>query len=152
MERNQNPRDNYNDIINLPHHVSSRHPQMPLRDRAAQFSPFAALTGYGDVIREAARTTCQKPELSEEERARLDEKLRIACSLSGPRPEIAVTYFVPDKKKSGGAYRTAAGRIKKIDMNKHSLLLEGGIEIPLDSILHLDSAADTQSGEDFASD
>lgn len=148
MQRNTTFQDNYEDIITLPHHTSSRHPRMSMQERAAQFSPFAALTGYGDVIREAARTTCEKPELSEEERAMLDEKLRFA-SHSGIRPEIAVTYFVPDKKKSGGTYHTASGRIKKINKKKPSILLESGIEISLDCILHIEEAAGAGTIEDF---
>ena len=100
---------NYDDIINLPHHVSERHPHMPVSDRAAQFAPFAALTGYGDVIRETARLTEARPELSEDERAEMDQTLRAVLNTQGKNAEIVVTYFAPDARKSGGAYRRAAG-------------------------------------------
>ena len=91
----------YGDIIRLPHHVSSVHPHMPVSDRAAQFAPFAALTGYGDVIKETARQTDARPELSEDEKEALDYKIQLACGLPGDKPEITITYFVPDEKKSG---------------------------------------------------
>ena len=105
MSTKQDGQHQYDDIIDLPHHVSSRHPQMSMTDRAAQFSPFAALTGYGDAVREKARLTEQKPDLSEEERAELDYKLQMACGpdSEGERPEVRITYFVPDRKKAGGS-------------------------------------------------
>jgi hypothetical protein len=81
---------NYEDIIGLPHHVSQRHPHMPVSDRAAQFAPFAALTGYGDVIKETARQTEERPELSEDERAALDYKLHAVLSIPGQKPEIMI--------------------------------------------------------------
>ena len=108
----------YGDIIRLPHHVSSVHPHMPVSDRAAQFAPFAALTGYGDVIKETARQTDARPELSEDEKEALDYKIQLACGLPGDKPEITITCFVPDEKKSGGAYHIASGRIiRSMDMN-----------------------------------
>ena len=100
--KKQDKEKNYEDIINLPHHVSPVHPPMPLSDRAAQFAPFAALTGYGDVIKETARQTDRKPELTEEEKQELDYKLQMAVSLPGEKPAVTITYFVPDKKKAGG--------------------------------------------------
>ena len=100
--KEQNKEKNYEDIINLPHHVSPIHPPMPLSDRAAQFAPFAALTGYGEVIKETARQTDRKPELTEEEKQELDYKLQMAVSLPGEKPAVTITYFVPDKKKAGG--------------------------------------------------
>ena len=105
MSTKQEEQRQYEDMIHLPHHVSSRHPQMSMTDRAAQFSPFAALTGYGDAVREKARLTEQKPDLSEEERAELDYKLQMACGpdSEGERPEVRITYFVPDRKKAASA-------------------------------------------------
>ena len=100
--KKQDKKKNYEDIINLPHYVSPVHPPMPLSDRAAQFAPFAALTGYGDVIKETARQTDRKPELTEEEKQELDYKLQMAVSLPGEKPAVTITYFVPDKKKAGG--------------------------------------------------
>lgn len=130
---------NYDDILHLPHPVSRRHPQMSMTERAAQFSPFAALTGYGDVIRETSRFTDRKPELSEEEKAELDYRLRMACGLPGGPPEITITYFVPDKKKDGGVYQKTSGRIRKIDAARHKIILEDGTQIDLDCVLDLDA-------------
>ena len=129
MASDQFFKNNYDDIINLPAHISSRHPHMSMIERAAQFSPFAALTGYGDVIKETQRLTDRKPELSAEEKDVLDAKLRMACELPGERPKIVITYFVPDEKKSGGAYHTASGRIKKIDTYEHKIILDNGTQI-----------------------
>ena len=106
----------YGDIIHLPHHVSSVHPHMPVSDRAAQFAPFAALTGYGEVIKETARQTDERPDLSEDEKQELNYKIQLACALPGEKPEIVLTYFVPDRKnpeepvirpgeRSGGSIR-----------------------------------------------
>lgn len=105
----------YRDIIDLPHRVSATRPQMPLRDRAAQFSPFAALTGYEDVICETARLTDSRLELSESKQTELNEKLQIIIENAAEKPEVKITYFVPDKRKSGGAYETAVGFVKRID-------------------------------------
>ena len=97
---------NYEDIINLPHHISSKRPQMSMLDRAAQFSPFAALTGYDDAIHETGRLTDEKIDLSEEEKEALDRKQQILMERLCDHPALTVTYFVPDPKKSGGAYVT----------------------------------------------
>lgn len=104
--------ENYEDIINLPHHVSSKRPQMPMLDRAAQFSPFAALTGYDDAIHETARLTNNKVDLSEEEKETLDRKQQILSEKLSNHPALTITYFVPDAKKSGGAYVTISGNLK----------------------------------------
>ena len=102
----------YDDIINLPHPSSAKHPRMPMSDRAAQFSPFAALTGHGAAIEETARLTDRRIELTEEEKTVLDEKLRLLLETGG---EGMITYFLPDERKDGGAYVTKLGTIKKID-------------------------------------
>lgn len=138
MKRSQNTQHDYDDIIDLPHHVSSRHPQMPMTDRAAQFSPFAALTGYGDAVREKARLTDRKPELSEEEKADLDYKLKLALGLPGERPQVVVTYFVPDQKKAGGSYREISGQIRKVDTFAQKIRMEDGTEIGLDCVVGID--------------
>ena len=114
---------NYDDIINLPHHVSERHPHMPVSDRAAQFAPFAALTGYGDVVRETARLTEARPELSEDEKAEMDQTLRAVLNTQGENAEIVVTYFAPDARKSGGAYRKAAGKIRRVPEGEEGITL-----------------------------
>ena len=113
----QEERHPYEDIIHLPHHQSATRLHMSLYDRAAQFSPFAALTGFDGVIAETSRLTDQKIELSEYERALLDQKLsRIDDELrKGNHPEITVIYFVPDPLKAGGAYEEYTGRVRSIN-------------------------------------
>lgn len=133
----QDKENSYEDIIHLPHHVSTVHPHMPVSDRAAQFAPFAALTGYGDVIKETARQTDAKPELSEDEKEILDYKIQLACGLPGEKPGVVITYFVPDEKKSGGAYHTAGSRIRRINSDAGQLVLEDGMQIPLDCIVDI---------------
>jgi len=130
-------KDVYEDIINLPHHVSERHPQMPMAERAAQFSPFAALTGFGAVIRETERQTDQMREMTENEREELDYKLGILCNFPGEKPCVAITYFVPDEKKEGGAYRTIRGQMRKIDSYKREIIMKDGSHIPIDCVLEL---------------
>lgn len=99
----------YDDIIHLPHHVSARHPQMPPEERAAQFSPFAALSGHEEAIRETARLTEDCALLDEDRREELNEQLLVLREREDREPEIAVTYFRPDVRKSGGAYVTFRG-------------------------------------------
>ena len=130
----------YEDIINLPHHVSSTRPKMSMRDRAAQFSPFAALTGYEDDVLEAARITCEKTELSEDAKSLLNAKLQIVYELIKKQPEITVTYFVPDTKKSGGEYVLKTGRAVDIDEYKRRLVLSDEILIPIDDIREIEGA------------
>lgn len=137
MQDRNNTDNSYDDIINHPHHVSTRHPRMSMIDRAAQFSPFAALTGYGDVIKETARQTDARPELSEDEKEALDYKIQSACGLPGDKSEITITCFVPDEKKSGGAYHTVAGRIRRIDPDAGQLIMEDGIRINLEYIVNI---------------
>ena len=128
----------YGDIIHLPHHVSSVHPHMPVSDRAAQFAPFAALTGYGDVIKETARLTDEEPDLSEDEKQELNYKVQLACALPGEKPEIVLTYFVQDDKKSGGACHTARGKIRRIDPDAGQIILEDGLGIPVDCVVDIE--------------
>lgn len=130
---------NYDDIINLPHHVSSKRPQMPMLDRAAQFSPFAALTGHDDAIHETARLTNDKVDLSEEEKETLDMKQQILLEKLSDHPALTITYFVPDAKKSGGAYVTKSGNLKKIDGFERWMLLTDGTKILLDDVADIES-------------
>ena len=120
----------YDDIINLPHHVSERHPQMSMYNRAAQFAPFAALTGHDSAITEAARLTDAKQELSESEAEVLNRKLAYLQSLD-EKLTISVTYFVPDEKKEGGSYHTATGIVKSVEPDKGILRLEDGTGISI---------------------
>lgn len=107
-------------------------------DRAAQFSPFAALTGYGEVIKETARLTDRKPELSESEKAELDYKLQMACDYPGEKPALTITYFVQDQRKAGGSYHTISGQIKKIDDYQKQVILMDKTRIDVDCILDID--------------
>ena len=125
----------YNEIINLPHHVSKTRPQMLMSDRAAQFAPFAALTGYGDAIDETARLTDGRPELSEQQLAELNE--RLLQIMAKPDTVVCITYFVPDEKKSGGRYEQTEGIIKKIDETAKAIVMDGGEKIPLADIIEL---------------
>lgn len=125
----------YDDIINLPHPTSAKHPRMPIEDRAAQFSPFQALSGYGEAIQETARITVEKAELTEEEKAILDEKLRLLADTGG---KALFTYFLADDRKSGGAYVTAVGTLKKIDPLKGRIVLADGAQIPIEDILEVE--------------
>lgn len=120
----QEERNPYEDIIHLPHHQSSNRPHMSLYDRAAQFSPFAALTGFDGVIAETGRMTERKIELSEYERSLLDQQLiRIDEELrKGNPPEITVVYFVPDPRKAGGAYEEYIGRVRNIDTSEKCIV------------------------------
>ena len=129
----------YDDIIHLPHHVSKTRPQMSMQDRAAQFSPFAALTGYDAAILETGRLTEDKLELGEETQAILDRKQRYLAEIIDTKPEITVTYFVPDEKKSGGAYSTVTGFLKRIDEYERVLVLTDGRKIQLDAIFDIES-------------
>lgn len=125
----------YDDIINLPHHISKAHPQMSKLDRAAQFSPFAALTGYEGAIKETARLTNKRVELEEWEKDVLDEKLRIINEQLSSQPEIEITYFKPDEKKSGGAYVSTIGIVKKIARYEQMVVMQDGTRIPIEEIV-----------------
>ena len=124
----------YDDIIDLPR-PKSKHEPMPMSDRAAQFSPFAALTGYGDAIDETARLTDARIELSEEERAELDYKQQYLATLDAPT--VTVTYFVPDERKSGGAYVTHTGVLKRVDEVERMVVFEDGLRVPLDEVMDI---------------
>lgn len=129
----------YDDIIHLPHHVSTKHPQMPIVDRAAQFSPFAALTGHDAAIKETARLTDQRIELDESQKKFLNEKLLLIAEEIEKHPVRSITYFVPDMKKEGGAYVRISGVVKKIDTDKRWILMEEGERIPIDEIIEIES-------------
>ena len=128
---------NYEDIIYLPHHRSKKHAPMPLIDRAAQFSPFAALTGHDAAIKETARITDRKIELDEYEIAVLDEKLHQIKEQLIIHPEITVTYFQPDLRKKGGEYVTITSRVKKMDEYMKALVMEDGTRILIEDIIEL---------------
>lgn len=127
----------YDDIINLPHHISKKHPQMSLEARAAQFAPFAALTGYDNAVKETARLTNERIDLDEEAKIMLDAKLQVIREQLSEKPLVTITYFVPDARKDGGKYITTAGNVKKIDDYKHLIILDNGVEIPIDEIIDI---------------
>lgn len=128
----------YDDIIHLSRPVSTRHTPMSRYDRAAQFSPFAALTGYDAAILETARLTDARMEPSEHRRLVLDENIRLVMERLETQPELRITYFVPDLTKSGGSYVTEQHRIKKVDLYQRILLTAVGDVIPMDNIWELE--------------
>ena len=132
--------DSYEDIIHLPHHVSKMRPQMPIADRAAQFSPFAALTGYDAAIEETGRLTDYRIDFGEEVLSELDRKYRLLLSHLDQRPEVHFTYFKPDERKSGGAYVKTSGIVKKLLEEEAALLLQDGTKIPIYDITDMESS------------
>ena len=147
----------YEDMLYLKRPVSRNHPPMDLKDRAAQFSPFAALTGYGDAVKETARQTEQRRELDEYEKAALDEQLReleaqmqnLENGKNQAAPRVTVTCFIPDEYKAGGAYRTFTAAVKKINHDRRGIILQNGTQegecVLLDDILKLDIHMDFDS-------
>ncbi len=128
----------YDDMVHLPHHISGTHPHMEIIDRAAQFSPFAALTGHDAAIKETARLTNKRIELDEHEKDVVSERLQIIADNIKEEPRIEVTYFQPDGKKDGGAYVTVTMRVKKVDLYMRNLIMMDGNLIPIDDIINID--------------
>lgn len=128
----------YDKIINLPHHVSSTRPHMSMIDRAAQFSPFAALTGYDVAVRETARLTEQKIELDEYEKAALDQRILLLQEHLKELPEVTITHFVPDERKDGGKYVSITEAVKKIDTYEKQIVLVDKSKIPIENILSIE--------------
>ena len=131
------------DAMSLSHHVSKMRPQMSMSDRAAQFAPFAALTGYDDAVKEAGRLTDDKIELEESSLNELNVKIQLLRENLADGPEITFTYFKPDERKAGGAYLTKTGTVKKLDDYERQIMLQDGTKLPMDDILDI-------SGEIFA--
>lgn len=129
--------NNYDDIINLGHHVSSKRAQMSLENRAAQFAPFSALTGHSDSIKETGRLTNRKIELDEDEKIILNIKLQILNENLKNKPEVTITYFIKDKQKNGGIYKEVTGIIKKINIYEQEILLEDKTKILLDNVFDI---------------
>jgi hypothetical protein len=128
----------YDDIINLPHHVSAERPHMPMLDRAAQFKPFAALTGYDAAIAETARLTDAKRELTEEQKEAIGKQLLALQARLKTDPQVSVTCFVPDSRKAGGAYKTVSGAARRVDETRGVLEMRSGAAIAFDNIIHLE--------------
>ena len=135
---NNDEKNPYADIIDLSHHVSPTRKRMPIKDRAAQFAAFAALTGYGDAIEETARQTGSRLGLFEDEQDFMEEKLRLLAAREGERPEAEAVYFVRDPLKDGGSFRTVSGRVKRIDTVERQLIFEDGTEVPLADLVELE--------------
>lgn len=129
----------YDDILRLPHPTSERHPRMSISDRAAMFSPFAALTGHSAAITETTRLTQRRIELDEDSKARLDLKQRMLAEFVDQQPEVTVTWFQPDERKDGGSYATTTGRLKRVDALERVMVLTDGTKIPLDDVLEIES-------------
>lgn len=136
----------YNDILHLPHPVSRKHPRMAVADRAAQFSPFAALTGYDDAVREAARLTDRRLELDEYEQQALNDRLQQILSRLPKQPVVRITYFRPDSCKEGGAYVTVNGVIKRLDTVEREIRLVDGTRIPIEDIWDIDEPPQEDEG------
>ncbi|HHX59651.1 MAG TPA: hypothetical protein GX707_02760 [Epulopiscium sp.] len=128
----------YEDIINLPHHQSSKHPHMPRLGRAAQFSPFAALTGHGEAVREVARVTDKRVELEDDIKADLNKRLHIIQEYIDKKPEVSIIYFQEDHLKEGGSYVVASGCVKKIGEHGGLVVMGDGREILMRDIIEID--------------
>ena len=128
----------YDEIMGLPHHVSKTRPQMPMSDRAAQFAPFAALTGYDAAIKETGRLTDERIELDVEALSALDMKYQLLMEALDEAPEVTITYFQPDERKAGGKYVSAVGAVKKIDDFERRITMQDGAKIPMDDVLSIE--------------
>ena len=131
-------KDLYEDIINRPHHVSKARPQMSELERAAQFAPFAALTGYDSAIKETGRLTGERIELDEEALNDLNMRYQLLVDALDEEPEVEITYFKPDERKSGGEYVTVTGTVKKVDDFERLITMQNGTKIPMDDVLAVD--------------
>ena len=132
-------KNKYDEIIGLPHHVSGTRPQMPMSDRAAQFAPFSALTGYDSAIKETERLTDKKIELDEEALAILNMRYRLLVDTLDEKPEVEITYFKPDERKAGGEYLTITGVVKMINDFERLITMKDGTKIPMDDIIDIDT-------------
>lgn len=130
----------YSDIIYLPHHTSPKRSRMSAVDRAAQFSPFAALTGYDAAVKETARLTEQRIELDEYEKAALNGRFQMLEKHLEESPEVTITYFQPDEKKEGGVYRSVTGRVRKIDRYERQVIMADELKISIDEIAEIEGA------------
>lgn len=133
-------RNDYSDIMDLPHHRSTKHAHMAVSDRAAQFSPFAALAGYEAAVKETARRTEERIELSEEAFHQLNEKLHMIRRERKACADVQITYFIQDGKKPGGSYATVAGTVEKIDEYEQVLVMEDKTRIPMAEIRSIEGA------------
>ena len=129
----------YEDIVNLPRHISKVHPQATMADRAARFSPFAAISGYEDMVKEAARVTEERIDITDATKELLNEKLNMIIEFLDEEPEVTITYFEPDKKNDGGAYISITGTVKRIDEYERIVLMSDDKKIRIDEIYAIES-------------
>ena len=129
----------YDDIINLPHYEPKHHPRMSMYSRAAQFAPFAALTGYDEQVKETARLTDDRLDLDDEVKAILDAKLQEIQDNISSKPQVTITYFIADARKDGGKYVTVTNNIKKIDEYKQAIILVDATEIPIIDVVKIET-------------
>lgn len=129
----------YEDIVNLPRHISKIHPQATMADRAARFSPFAAISGYEDMVKEAARVIEERIDISDATKELLNEKLNMIIEFLDEEPEVTITYFEPDKKKDGGAYISITGTVKRIDEYERIVLMSDDKKIRIEEIYAIES-------------
>lgn len=134
--------EDFSDIINLPHHQSKRHPQMPMKERAAQFAPFAALTGYGSAISEVARLTEEQVPLGDDDNDRLNRLVTHIAERISEQPSVTIVYFKPDSRKQGGSYETITGRLKRIDDYEQQLVMLDGTAIPFENVMDISQNID----------
>ena len=127
----------YDDIINMPHHISKKHPRMSLENRSAQFAPFAALTGYEDEVEETARITDKKIEITDEIKSTINMRLQIIQEKINTKPKVTIKYFIPDNKKEGGSYKIVTSNVMKIDKYKQTIVLKDKTEIPINFITNI---------------
>ena len=137
----------YDEIMGLPHHVSKTRPQMPMSDRAAQFAPFAALTGYDSAIKETGRLTNERIELDEDALTALNVKYQFLMDALDEEPEIKITYFKPDERKAGGEYVSAIGAVKKVDDFERLITMQDGTRIPMDDVYDMSISVITNENE-----
>ena len=137
----------YDEIMGLPHHVSKTRPQMPMSDSAAQFAPFAALTGYDSAIKETGRLTNERIELDEDALTALNVKYQFLMDALDEEPEIKITYFKPDERKAGGEYVSAIGAVKKVDDFERLITMQDGTRIPMDDVYDMSISVITNENE-----
>ena len=137
----------YDEIMGLPHHVSKTRPQMLMSDRAAQFAPFAALTGYDSAIKETGRLTNERIELDEDALTALNVKYQFLMDALDEEPEIKITYFKPDERKAGGEYVSAIGAVKKVDDFERLITMQDGTRIPMDDVYDMSISVITNENE-----
>ena len=127
----------YDDIINMSHHISKKHPRMSLENRSAQFAPFAALTGYEDEVEETARITDKRIEITDEIKSKINMKLQIIQEKIKTNPKVTITYFISDNKKEGGSYKTVTSNVLKIDKYNKQIILKDNKEIFISDIINI---------------